>query len=81
MYPRYLYGVLTTAFVVVGLCMFPPRHPKALGGPTANPMIFGTQICSFRERVKLSMYESYSRFCRSFVRSLLVDTMHRSAVS
>lgn len=22
MYPRYLYGVLTTTFVVVGLCMF-----------------------------------------------------------
>lgn len=35
MYPRYLYGVVTTAFVVVGLCMF--HHvSESLGDPTAN---------------------------------------------
>lgn len=80
MYYSYSYGVLTTAFVVVGLCMF--HHiSESLGGPTANPMIFDIQICSSKEMAKLSMYDLYLRSCRSFFCSLPVDMIPRSAVS
>lgn len=38
MYPNYIYGAVTTAFVVVGLCML-TAVSESLGSSTANPTI------------------------------------------